>query len=366
MKNKEFVTSYGLFSTIVVTVVGIGIFSYPRELANIVGTDAWLITLVLGLVTFFIMKIIWKVEKINNFSEFNVLVRSSLGNMFGNILLIGFAISQLLSISIGMRSFVEVIKMYLLEKTPTEFLIIVTIFCGTYLIRGEMRSLIKFNEIALWVMFVPIIFVLIFLLNMGDFTNIFPILHTPPIQYVKVMKYTAFSFGGFEIAYLVIPFLKDKKEGFKVITKSIAFIVVFYTVITIMVFAVFSKEQVRILIWPTITMIRSLDIPGTFIERWDGIVLALWIIFYLTTFVNGYYFSSQILKEAFKLEDIKVSSLLIVPFIYIIAMYPKDIGEVFYLGNTIMPILFIYNLIFLPLLLYMGSMSKRHRKESVK
>ena len=32
MKDKEFITPYGLFTTIVVTIVGVGIFSYPREL----------------------------------------------------------------------------------------------------------------------------------------------------------------------------------------------------------------------------------------------------------------------------------------------------------------------------------------------
>ena len=97
----------------------------------------------------------------------------------------------------------------------------------------------------------------------------------------------------------------------------------------ILVLAVFSKAQSRILLWPTISMIRSLDIPGTFIERWEGIVMALWIFFYFTTFVNTYFFSSEIVKNVFKLKDIKLSSLLIMPIIYVVALYPENIAELY-------------------------------------
>jgi spore germination protein len=362
MKNKEFITSYGLFCTIIVTIVGIGIFSYPRELANTIGSDAWLESFLAGVISFLILRLIWKVEKVNNFVEFTPLVKKNFGSILGSIILVVVAITQLISISIGMRTFVEVIKMYLLEKTPTEFIILITILCGTYLIRGEIKSIVKFNEVALWAMFIPLVIVLSFLLTRGDYTNILPILHNPPQEYLKALRFTVFSFGGMEIAFLVLPYVSNKNKSYKVMDKAILYITIFYALVTVLVLSIFSKEQTKILLWPTITMIKSLDIPGTFIERWDGIVMALWVLFYFTTFTNLYYFSSHILKEAFSLGDVKISSVIMVPFIYLIAMYPKNIGELFHINSTVIPAVFIFNLIVIPLLLYFIGKIKGRRE----
>jgi spore germination protein len=352
MKDKEFITSYGLFCTVIVTIVGIGIFSYPRDLAGVVGPDAWLESFFMGVISFIILRLIWKVEKANNFMEFTPLVEKNLGKFLGTIILLMVVIAQLIAMSISMRTFVEVIKMFLLEKTPTEFIILITILCGTYLIRGELSSIVKFNEVALWTMFIPLVIILSFLLNRGDYTNVLPILHNPPIEYLRALKFTAFSFGGMEIAFLVLPYMKNNDKSYKVMDKALLYITIFYAIVTILVLSIFSKEQTKVLLWPTITMIKSLDIPGTFIERWDGIVMALWVLFYFTTFTNLYYFSSHILKETFKLGDVKISSVLVVPFIYLIAMYPKNIGELFNANTNIIPMVFLFNLVVVPLLLY--------------
>jgi spore germination protein (amino acid permease) len=269
--------------------------------------------------------------------------------------------SQVFAISVGMRAFVEVIKMYLLDKTPTEFLIIITIFCGTYLIRGGLRSVIKFNEVALWTMFIPIGLVLLLLTGLGDYTNILPVLQNPPKNYINALKFTTFSFGGIEIMYLITPFLINKQKAQRTLSKGIIFITIFYALVTLLVLAVFSEEYTKTLLWPMITMIKTINIPGSFFERWESIIMALWILFYFTTFCNLYYFSSHILKETFRLGDVKISSFIIVPFIYLIAMYPKNIQELLNIVTMIIPIIFVYDLILVPLLLYFTGKTRSER-----
>jgi spore germination protein (amino acid permease) len=201
-------------------------------------------------------------------------------------------------------------------------------------------------------MFIPVIFILLLALKLGDYTNVFPILHNKPINYIYSLKYTAFSFSGIEILFLIIPFLRNREKSKKIMDRGIIFITLFYALVTVMVLAILSKEHTKMLIWPTITMIKSLDVPGAFIERWDGIVMALWVLFYFTSFSNLYFFSSHIIKENFNLREMKTSSYVLAPFVYIIAILPKNIGEVFSIGATVIPIIFVFNLIVLPLLLY--------------
>ncbi|MDP4087899.1 MAG: endospore germination permease [Bacillota bacterium] len=361
MEKDNFITSYGFFSTIVVTVVGIGIFSYPREIATFVGGDVWFITIAAGLINLLVLKLAVKALQVNDFKRITVIIRSGFGSVLGGIILVITSAFNITAISLGMRAFVEVVKMYLLEKTPTEFLILITILTGIYLVRGGIRSSVKFNEITLWIMFLPLFVILLFALGEADFSNLLPVLHNRPDNYLKGVASSAFAFGGFEIIYLAAPLLKVKKKAYRNILSSTIFILFFYILVAVLCIAVFSPAETKKLLWPTITLARTISIPGSFVERWDGVVLALWVIFYFTTFSNGFTFSSYLISDGVGVGDIRISSLILVPFIYYIAMMPTNLAELFNIIQVVMPVGFIFNLILLPVLLII--MGRRRHEE---
>ena len=351
MKEKDFINKYGVFSSIVVTVIGVGVFSYPRDLTQLIGSDGWFVTLLGGFVSWILLYLIYKVVKLNNFNSFYNILHNNLGFFLGKICAVIFVLFNIFSIALGMRVFSEVIKMYLLLRTPTEFILMVMIFTGIYLVRSGLDVLIRFNEISFWVMFIPIIFVLLAAAKGADFTNVLPVFNNEITNYVKAVSTTIYAFTGYQIAYLLIPAAKEKEKMPKIIFKSMAFVSVFYLVITVMVLAIFGKKETSTFLWPTITMIKSIDIPGTFIERWEGVVMALWVMFYFTTFVNGYYFSSDIIKHAFKLEDVKISSFLLMPFIYLIALYPENVAKIYVVSTKTNFTFATFCLIILPIVL---------------
>ena len=205
MVDREKVEDFGLFTTIVVAVVGVGIFSAPREAIDKVSSDAWILTIICGIIVSLLVYLIYKVMKKNNFEDLTSILRNNFGKIFGGIIAITFSIYSIFIVSLGMREFVEVIKLYLLRRTPTEFILMITILTGTYLVRGEIGDLIKFNEISFWIMFIPVFAVLMLTVINADFTNLLPVLHNKPSEYFKASKYILFCFGGIEIAYLVLP-----------------------------------------------------------------------------------------------------------------------------------------------------------------
>ncbi|MBZ9685036.1 spore germination protein [Clostridium estertheticum] len=367
MKDKKIIEDFGLFTTIVVAIVSIGTFSCPKEVIDKVGSDAWIVTLIGGVVIFLLLYLIYMVIKKNDFEDLTNILQNNFGKFLGGVFAITFAIYSIFIVALGMREFVEVIKLFLLRQTPTEFILMITILTGTYLVRGEIGDLVKFNEISFWIMFIPAFVVLILTAVNADFTNLLPVLNNKPADYFRASRYILFCFGGIEIAYLILPYVKNKNNSSRVLKKSIMFVTFFYLIVIILVLAVFSKMQSRILLWPTISMIRSLDIPGTFIERWEGIVMALWVLFYFTTFVNTYFFSSEIVKNVFKLKDIKLSSLLIMPIIYVIALYPENIAEIYTLQFETTPVILtaIFVFVLLPILiLFIGKVKGKERWKS--
>lgn len=364
MEEKKFVTGYGFFATAIVTVIGISIFSFPKELALYVGSDSWLITILAGIIALLIFYLLAKAVQVNNYANFSDMLTKDFGKFFGGLVAIIYSIYYILIISIGMRTFAEVIKMYLLEKTPTEFILILTILTGTYLIRGEITALIKFNEVAFWLMFVPIIIILLLSLGQSQIINIIPTLDHKPGEYLMALKTPVYAFTGISIAYMVLPVLKDKDSIKRVIMKSVIFIAAFYTIVVILCLAVFGKEQVKIILWPVITMIKSINLPASFIERWEGVAMTIWTLFYFSTFVNGYYVSSSTLKDVFKLEDIRVSLLITAPLIYIAAIYPRNIAAIHNISITIIPALSAFILIILPLILIIAGLIRKKRGDS--
>jgi spore germination protein len=359
MNKNNFIGGYGIFATLVVSVIGISIFSQPSEMARNVGTDGWLVSIFGGVICFIVLAIIYNTSKANNYESFyNILVKN-IGAALGKIIGICYVLFIIFSIAIGIRIFSEVLKMYLLEKTPTEFIIVTMLICGTYLIRGDINSLVKVNEVSFWVMFIPIYLVLIFAFSNTDFTNILPILSNKPMNYIDAICISSYSFGGLEIAFLIIPFMENKTKFISFSIKAIAFITLFYVIINIFCIATFSKYQTAGLIWPTITMIKSINIPGGFIEGLEGAVMALWVVFYFATFTNSFFFASDLVKDVFALDDIKLSSLVVLPIIYIAALYPQNIGELYKISEKVYPLVFAIFLLLIPLILLAITKAKR-------
>ena len=366
MGNKNILSKYDLFATVVVTVVGTSLFSYPRVLSEQIGTDGWFVAALSGLVIIPFIYILFKMAKVNDYRRLTEILEGNLGKILGKIVAVYIALSGIFIISIEMRTFTEVLKMYLLDKTPTEFILVITIIVGSFLCRGEMESVIKFNEIAFWIMFIPIFITIPFVLVKADFTNVFPILNHTPIQYIQATKVSLYSFVGLGIIYMALPFVKDKKDIFKVTTKSILFIVGFYIIIFLTTIFTFPSNYNAKLLWPTMTMLSTVDIQGTFIERWEGIVVIFWIIFYFTTYVNILYFASELIRDIFRFQDVKVSLPLLLPIIYIIALYPQNIAEVYHIRNKIIPYIDTIIVGVLPtILLITGLKNSRRSKHEV-
>lgn len=337
MDNQNIMSDYDLLVSIIVTVVGTAIFAYPSQLSTVVGNDGWIVILFSGAVTAVLLYVLNKAIEVNNYGRLLDILRNNFGDVLGNVIALFIVAAGVFIISFQMRTFIEVIKMYLLEKTPTEFLIMLMILTGTFLIRGEFESIIRFNEVAFGLMFIPVLLAIPFILKGVDYTNILPVFTHEPIEYLKASKASFLSFSGFAVIYMLFPYAKDKSKVSKVTLKSLGFIVVFYLIITLMALMVFSKEYNSQLLWPSITMFSTVDIPGSFVERWEGIAMIFWLIFYFTTFVNIYYFNSEIIRDIFHLEDIKISLILVIPFIYITALYPENIAEVYDIQSKVVP-----------------------------
>jgi len=205
MSNRGDIDKDGVFVTVVVTILGVTVFAYPKSMTEFAGTNGWLFTIIGGAIACGIAYMIYNVIAMNDYNRFDIILKDSLGNVLSKIIIVIFISYIILIISSELRAFAEMIKMYLLHKTPLELILVTFILTAISLIRGDLRVLIGFNGIAFWVMIIPIMVSLLVSIGEGDLTNILPLMQTQDTDYLKAIRTALFAFGGFEILFLIIP-----------------------------------------------------------------------------------------------------------------------------------------------------------------
>jgi spore germination protein len=328
MKDKNFIQDFGFFASLVVSMIGVGVFYSPSLVAKYVGADGWLVAIITGIIVFFIMFLMNQLMKINTYDDIVIILKNIYGGVLGRVISIVYAVMMILALSISLRVFSEFVTMFLLNNTPTEVILVTLIFLGMYLSRGGLVNIVHFNELAFWMIFIPAVIAFLLTLPVADFTNLLPVFTAAPKSYMSGSFELIFLLNGFSMAFILIPYVKKKERITKLLRHSSIFIAAFYGITFILVAATLSVGQVKDTIFPTITMIQSITSKSGFLERWDVLIMAIWVIFYFTAFANTYYFSSYIVKHVFNIEDIKIASIIFVPVVYVAALFPESVVDV--------------------------------------
>lgn len=362
MENKGFIEEFALFVSLSVSMIGVGIFYAPSIVAKYVGPNGWISALITGVEILVILYLIYKVISLNKFKELTDILSGTYGKIIGRVVAVIYSLLSLVVLALSLRTFSEVITMYLLKNTPTEVIIGTFIFIGMYLSRGGLANVVHFNEIVFWIMFVPIGIMLLLTLPVADFSNLLPIGGYPVKDYFLSSFEILFLFNGFSMAFILMPYVKQRKSIKSVLFKSSIFVTAFYIIILILVSATLSSVQTADSIFPTITMLQSISSSSGILEKWDSLIMALWVIFYFTAFANIYYFCSIILKDVFSIEDVRISSMLYVPIVYLAAMIPENIIDVRNLRFNYLRIAFTATLIVIISLTLIVSLFKSRRR----
>lgn len=361
MKDDFKIGDYGIFCTMIVSIIGINIFSYPRIVSNLVETEGWIVTILASLIIIFLLNLVYKTVELNRFKSFSEMVKDNFGVFFGKIVLLFFSIYNIVFTAYALRIFVEVVKMHLLERTPSEVIILLLIIVSVFLVREGLDSVIKFNEIIFFIVFIPLTITLLLTLTNADLTNVLPVFNNPPKAYMKGTFKILFYFLGANISYMIVPYAKNRVSVKKTLVMSQIFVAIAYIVVTVISLGVFGKTQVQSLIWPTIASIRTIEIQGSFIERWEGVVMVFWVVFFFTNFVNMYLFSSQLTNELLNLKDVKLTTAILAPIFYIISLSSENIAQIYEITEKNIYIISGIIMLLFPIIMYLLTKYRKRR-----
>ncbi|SHF13534.1 spore germination protein [Caldanaerobius fijiensis DSM 17918] len=329
IKNDDKITSTQLASTLIIQMLGIASLSLPRDVATQGGSSGWTLVVLGALAAMVFSLVVTRLGRMFVNDTFVEYSKKIVGNFLGNVLSFMLVVYFIFFAAVQVRVFAEVLKMFLLYYTPLEIVIITMLLSSLYIVRHGIEPIARLNEIMLPVFVLTAILVLLPTLKDIDFTNLLPLMKVSPWPFAKGIIYTAFLFTGFEFMLFLVPFLKKPQESSRYTVYAIGIAGVLNLMLVILSTTVFGVKENTHLVWPVISLIKIISVPGFFVENLEGIMIGIWTLSVFTTLDTVLYIMSLGLSRVTGAREHSYIVLVLVPIIYIVAMSPADLVQTF-------------------------------------
>ncbi|HWO98431.1 MAG TPA: spore germination protein [Bacillus sp. (in: firmicutes)] len=360
---KDRITTAQAAIIVINAILGTGILTLPRTSVEKVKTpDVWLSVIIGGLVAMIAGVIIVKLSQKFPQKTFYQYNQDIIGKWAGGLLSLLIVCFFSITSAYQVRSMAEVTGLLLLEGTPTLAIIMPFMWIGLYLIMGGINSIARLFEIIFPITVFLFLLVAFMSFKLFEIDHLRPVLGLGVIPVLKGVKTTSFAFIGPEIMLFLLAFMQQPNKAVKAVLVGISIPLIFYVITVVMVIGALSVDGVVTRTWPTIDLIRSFEMPGLIFERFESMLLIVWIMQLFSTFTIAYYVAALGLAQLFQ-RNIRPFMYGLLPVIYIIAVIPKNINDFFKLGDMIGNVaLYLFGV--LPLLLLMISRWKERRDEA--
>ncbi len=332
-KNKDLLTQIQVAILMVAGIMGVGVLYLPRKAVELSNSGAVALTLISGIIAIGLSCLILYLN--NMFPNKTIFDYSKdiVGNFISKLIaLFLFAHFILISTSI-LRTFADTVKVYLLENTPTEVIVITMLILIAYLTQNGIVAIAKLCEVFF---LITIIFgLLILLLSMEniDVNEIICCLKFKGGDLVRGIPESLFFYSGFEILFIVGAFAAKPAKLKKSVTIGIGIVILLYIATVIIGIGVFSVEGLKYTIYPTLELAKAIVFPGAFAERFDILFAISWITAVFTSLALAYYSAMFSITRLIGLKSYKPFSYILMPFLYLTTLAPSSINSVMSLNT---------------------------------
>lgn len=295
--------------------IGVGVITLPSDLAEAASTDGW-ISLLLGWLCAIVasLVIIQIMKRHPNETIYDLLLRY-FGKWLGVIGSFLFSLYSLLVFTITLIAAIHVTQTWVLPQTANYFLMTLFIIPKHMLARHGIRMIARYAEfVGLSMIFIiPLFFIA---MREGHWIHLLPVLKDGWIPILKGVKTTVLSFLGFELAFILYPYLRKKQHAAAGIIIANTISMLMYMLVTIACYIQFNPYQIVTYIWPTLDLFETVEFP--FVERIE-VVFAAFYLFIISTSGIPYYFSasfgiSQLLRKQTNKQILLVLSACYIVF----------------------------------------------------
>ncbi|MEH7382897.1 spore germination protein [Bacillus sp. JJ1533] len=358
IKEPFLISPFLVFFLIHSMQVGVGILGFQRIITKMAGYDSWISVILSGVAVHII---VWMIYKILNPSKGDIVDvhKEIFGKWIGGLFSLLFIVYLIVLAVTVLRTYVEVVQVWMFPEFNGWIFGFFTMALTYYIVSGGFRTVtgISFFSIVLPGYIILLIF---FPLDYGHVRNLVPIMNHSLSEIAQATKQMTLSILGFETLLLFYPFVKNPEKSQKWAHLGVLATTCLYLIASITAIMYFSKNQLDKIIWATLTMFKSINMP--FVERFEYIGIASWFLVILPNICIAIWGASRGMKKVFSVQQRK-AVLLIMPVILVVSSFFKTRHDIDMLSNYLSNFGFYYNFAYIPFLFIITLVIRKLREK---
>ncbi|MGZ7160926.1 MAG: GerAB/ArcD/ProY family transporter [Methanobacterium sp.] len=320
MENKKVtISSFQMFFFIVLTTIGDGILTFPNLVYKNARQASWISIIITGLICgFLILTFVYLNKRFPELTIYDICI-NIFGIWVGKLIIVGYLLYFfLICVNIN-QMYLATITNWILISTPPWIILLLMLMLGVYLGKENLRIIVRFFQLSFWII------ILLMLMNL----RAIPLLHWKyllPINEIRFYHILKGSFSsipsflGFDSILIILPFVKGKlKSKLTSSVLSIGFITATYLFVILTCILFFSSKEMLLIPQPILYLFKSLTVFGI-IERLDLIVVALWIVMIMTSYISYLFLSNIGICTLFHLNSRTIPTIVLAVIVYILAL----------------------------------------------
>ncbi len=291
----------------------------PLLLSEIDGPVGWISIIAAAFILYLSLKPINKVMTKYNEDTIISISNRIFPKFISKVIGIYYILMFLTANSILMKDFAEQIKLMMLYKTQISTIIIAILLTASYATKKGIQSIANVASLAILIALIPYLFIIIFSTYYADYSNIFPILPADVQGVVKSVPGAMLGFFGFSVLIFSNSRVSVKEKNLMINKRYIIISMILYIACYMLVVVKFGMKEAVNLVWPFISIMKFVNIPGFFFENTEIVGLCFQIIVTFSCICILAYFTNLAMQETFKTRENGYFIYIQIPILYIMA-----------------------------------------------
>ena len=275
-RERISINAYLVFFLVHTAQIGLGIVGVQRVIFVEARQDAWIAVLLSGLwihlVVFVICQTLKQTEHDNIFS----LHTFAYGRVLGWIAHAAVVVYFLMAYTSILLGHVEMATTWMYPDFPLWGVALILIVLTVYALYGGGFRLVAGVSFLTFFMAIWIVTLVVQPLKYAEWIHLQPVFEATPTQMAKGVLKTAYTMLGFEVLYIIYPFVKEKGRVHRYAQLGVLLTTFLVAVVTVIAIAFFSPKQLDVTIWASLSMFTIVKFP--FIERFEYVIIPLWLL----------------------------------------------------------------------------------------
>ncbi|MDF2792057.1 MAG: spore gernimation protein, partial [Neobacillus sp.] len=155
-------------------------------------------------------------------------------------------------------------------------------------------------------------------LRFAEFDQLLPVMESNMVTILKGAHKMTLTIVGFEILYVIYPYLEKKDNIQKYAHIGIAVTTIVYLLLMLVALVYFSPGQLESTIWPTLSLFKIVKLP--FIERTEYVAVTFWLLIILPNLMLYLWAAVRGVKRTFG-RNTKGILWIFTTFIFVMSLF---------------------------------------------